>query len=81
MNFREYVDDLANRGIIDGHIAQMLVAKHQAEVANPTKAIREKVNPVLEVMWSRRSYAPNVAEYADTIDDAIESVTMAMKEG
>lgn len=78
-NFREYVDDLAKRGVIDGHIAQMLVSKHDAEVENPSKAIRDKVDPILDIMWSRRTFEPNVAEYADSIDDAIEAA--AGKEG
>ena len=79
MSFNEYVDELAKRGAIDGHIAQMLVAKHREEAENPTATVRAKVNPILDVMWSRRSMEPNVAEYADAIDDAIEAA--AGKEG
>lgn len=82
MNFKGYVDDLAKRGIIDGHIAQMLVSKHDAEVKNPAKPVRDAVAPILDEMY----HASNgvslehldaaklaIRLFADRIDDAIES--------
>ena len=51
MSFEEYVDTLAKRGIIDGHITEMLVGKHRDEVANPLAAIMDKVSPILDEMF------------------------------
>ena len=70
MSFGQYVDDLAKRGIIDGNIAALLVAKHRAEVSNPLKPVRDVLQPVLDDMWSGR-HDGNPARYAGEIDDAL----------
>ena len=70
MNFGQYVDDLAKRGIIDGNIAALLVAKHRAEVSNPLKPVRDVLQPVLDDMWSGR-HDGDQSSYADKIDDAL----------
>ena len=51
MTFEEYVDTLAKRGIIDGHITEMLIGKHRDEVANPFAEIRDKVSLILDEMF------------------------------
>lgn len=51
MNFGEYVDDLAKRGIIDGHIAEMLCGKHREEVKDPMLSVRLRVSPILDEMF------------------------------
>lgn len=51
MTFEEYVDTLAKRGIIDGHITEMLIGKHRDEVANPLAEISDKVSPILDEMF------------------------------
>lgn len=72
MSFNEYVSDLCKRGMIDGHIAEMLTAKHREEVENPFAAFRRSVTGLLDEMWSRRHEKCNgcgPAEYADRFDD------------
>ena len=49
MTVEEYVDTLAKRGIIDGHITEMLIGKHRYEVANPFAEISDKVSPILSI--------------------------------
>lgn len=80
MSFGQYVDDLAKRGIIDGNIAALLVAKHRAEVSNPLKPVRDSVAPILDEMY----HASNgttlehldaaklaIRQFADRIDDEL----------
>lgn len=51
MTFEEYVDTLAKRGIIDGHIAEMLCGKHREEVKDPMLTVRTAVSPILDEMY------------------------------
>lgn len=68
MGFAEYVDGLAKRGIIDGNITELLMAKHREEVGNPYKPFRAAVQPVLDEMWAD---GPTPVMYANRIDDAL----------
>lgn len=77
MTFCEYVDDLAKKGIIDGHISEMLIAKHREEVTDPLKEVKTKVFPILEQMWA--SSDTEVNGYADRLDDTIEDLSGATR--
>lgn len=72
MSFEHYVDDLAKRGIIDGHIAEMLVGKHRDEVGNPLKPVMDALKPILEDMW--KEPGEEYHQYADRIDDAVDAL-------
>lgn len=71
MGFAEYVDGLAKRGVIDGNITELLMAKHREEVANPYKPIRAAIQPVLDEMWNDGS---TPVQYANRIDDALTAL-------
>ena len=75
MSFEHYVDDLAKRGIIDGHIAQMLVGKHRDEVGNPLKPLMDAINPILTEMW--REPGEEYHQYANRIDDVFDNLSKA----
>ena len=77
MSFEHYVDDLAKRGIIDGHIAQMLVGKHRDEVGNPLKTLMDAINPILSEMW--REAGEEYHQYANRIDDVFDNLSKARR--
>lgn len=72
MSFEDYVDTLAKRGIIDGHITEMLVGKHRDEVGDPLKPVREVLTPILAEMWTEAG--EEYHQYANRIDDAMDGL-------
>lgn len=74
MSFELYVDSLAKRGIIDGHIAEMLVGKHRDEVTAPFKPVRDALNPILCEVWSTRNGDAELVALADKIDDELSKL-------
>jgi len=77
MTFAQYVDDLAKRGVIDGNIAENLMARHRDEAGNPYATARKAIDATLEEMWAwpldGTVNAQAVRTFADTIDDKLES--------
>ena len=74
MTFREYIDDLAKQGFIDGLRADAIIELHNSECANPCLPIRQKITPILEQAWSKRNENADLAELADNIDDAVSEL-------
>lgn len=81
MNFSEYVDDLAKRGVIDGHIAEMLCGKHRDEVKDPMLSVRLRVSPILDEMFHAANGSTlehldaaklALRGFAERIDDELE---------
>ena len=88
MSFNEYVDDLAKRGIIDGHICELLCAKHRDEVTDPMVPVQDALSPILdEVLQAANSTtlehldAAKIAlrRFAERIDDELERVSGEVK--
>lgn len=88
MSFKEYVDDLAKRGIIDGHICEMLCAKHRDEVTDPMVPVQDALSPILDEMLHAANSttlehldAAKIAlrGFAERIDDELERVRGEVK--
>ena len=88
MSFNEYVDDLAKRGIIDGHICEMLCAKHRDEVTDPMVPVQDALSPILDEMHHAANSttlgqldAAKIAlrGFAERIDDELERLRGEVK--
>lgn len=88
MSFNEYVDDLAKRGIIDGHICELLCAKHRDEVTDPMVPVQDALSPILDEMLQAANSttlehldAAKIAlrGFAERIDDELERVRGEVK--
>ena len=88
MSFKEYVDDLAKRGIIDGHICELLCAKHRDEVTDPMVPVQDALSPIIDEMLQAANSttlehldAAKIAlrGFAERIDDELERVRGEMK--
>lgn len=88
MSFKEYVDDLAKRGIIDGHICEILCAKHRDEVTDPMVPVQDALSPILdEILHASNSTtlehldAAKIAlrGFAERIDDELERLRGEVK--
>ena len=90
MSFNEYVDDLAKRGIIDGHICELLCAKHRDEVTDPMVPVQDALSPILDEMHHAANSttlehldAAKIAlrGFAERIDDELDAVSGDCREG
>lgn len=88
MSFKEYADDLAKRGIIDGHICEILCAKHRDEVTDPMVPVQDALSPILDEMYHAANSttlehldAAKIAlrGFAERIDDELERVRGEVK--
>ena len=88
MSFNEYVDDLAKRGIIDGHICELLCAKHRDEVTDPMVPVQDALSPIIDEMLQAANSttlehldAAKIAlrGFAERIDDELERVRGEVK--
>lgn len=83
MSFNDYVDDLAKRGVIDGHICEMLCGKHRDEVKDPLVPVRDALSPIVDEMLAA-SYGSTLEHldaaklalrgFAERIDDELEKI-------
>lgn len=88
MSFNEYVDDFAKRGIIDGHICELLCGKHRDEVKDPLVPIRDALSPIIDEMLHAANSttlehldAAKLAlrGFAERIDDELERIGKEIK--